>query len=164
MSIGVGVRGLALPRACHIKHPNAIVLYERGKQERRTFSGDLLCVNKLIRLVFFDARQERLLGTALNLGEIEDRRSIALKHVPQRSLAVPPFLDLDNGVMLWNLAVFSQAPRRTPSATRETTSNGCIQSAPVNACLSPRDNFRQPHPLFFALPQPGRGKSSIKHQ
>src|ERR687895_542090 len=100
ISISIALRGLALPRACHIKHLNAIVLYERGKQERRTLSGDLLCVNELVRLVFFDAKQERLLGSALDLAEIEDRRSVALENITQGSLAVSTFLDLDKGVTL----------------------------------------------------------------
>jgi hypothetical protein len=70
ISIGIALRGLALPRACHIKHLNAIVLYERGKQEHRALSGDLLCVNELVRLVFFDAKPEGLLSSTLNLAEI----------------------------------------------------------------------------------------------
>src|ERR671919_210463 len=148
IGIGMGVGRLALPRAGHIKHPDAMVLYERGKQERRALSGDLLCINKLVRLVFFDAKQERLLGSALDLAEIEDRRSVALENITQGSLAVSTFLDLDKGVTLWNLAVFSQASRRAPAAAGETPSKGGIQSAPVSACLPSGDDLRQLHLTF----------------
>jgi hypothetical protein len=111
-----------------------------------------------------DAKSERLLGSALNLAEIEDRRSVALENVTQSALPVSTFLELDNGVTIWNSAIFSQAFRRAPAAAGETPSEGGIQSAPVNTGLSSGEDLRQPHPLFFALPQPGRGKSSIKHQ
>jgi hypothetical protein len=119
---------------------------------------------ELVGLVLFDARQERLLGSALSLAEIEDRRSVALENVTQGSLAVSTLLEFDKGVTLWNPVVFSQASRRAPAAARETPSEGGIQSASVNTGLSSGEDLRQPHPLFFALPQPGRGKSSIKHQ
>jgi hypothetical protein len=97
MSIGVGVRGFALPRACHIKHLNVIMLYERDEQERRAFSGDLLGVNEFVGLVLFDAKQECLLGAALNLGEIEDRCSIALRRIPQGRCRYPPSLSSIRG-------------------------------------------------------------------
>jgi hypothetical protein len=59
-----------------------------------------------------DAKSERLLGSALNLAEIEDRRSVALENVTQSALPVSTFLELDNGVTIWNSAIFSQAFRR----------------------------------------------------
>jgi hypothetical protein len=99
----------------------------------------------VIHITQGDSRDHGLWGATEKLWKAFHNCSIALENVPQRSLAVPPFLEFDKGVMLWNPAVFSQAPRRAPSATGETTSDDCIQSAPVNACLSPGNNLRQPH-------------------
>jgi hypothetical protein len=84
-------------------------------------------------------------GLSLNLSEIEDRRSIALKHIPQSSLPVSTFFELDKWVTLWNPAVFNQASRRAPAASGEAPSEGGIQSAPVNTDLSSGEDLRQPH-------------------
>jgi len=84
-------------------------------------------------------------GLSFNLGEIEDRRFIALKHIPQGSLPVPTFFEFDKGVTLWNPAVFSQASRRAPAAAGEAPSEGSIQSAPINTGLSSGEDPRQPY-------------------